>query len=65
MSHNTGGRNDITAPSEDEAVKPAEAALHRAIAILLGPVPERPLDEAAPPRWVPAEGQKLDPESLY
>jgi hypothetical protein len=59
------GETILSARDEDDAVKPAEAALHRAIAILLGPVPVKPLDETAPPRWVPAEGRKLDPEGLY
>jgi hypothetical protein len=55
----------MTGPGEDESVTPAEAALHRAIAILLGPVPAKRLDEAAPPRWVLAQGLKSDPEGLY
>jgi hypothetical protein len=55
----------MTSPREGEAVNPAEAALHRAIAILLAPVPTTRLDETAPPVWVSTEGQKPDPESLY
>jgi len=63
---NAGAGIDMTAPGEGEAINPAEvAALHRAIAILLAPVPTKPLDEATQPRWVRAEGQKPDPESLY